>query len=102
MRERVRFGPWASVLLLAVLAGFGSFVYFAVARWLATSLDDSLRLSVTQVIETIDVEHGQIDLSDNPVVQDSSLADELRAWGVSIQILTTDGATIKCFCRRRR
>lgn len=95
MKLRVRFAIWVSLLLLAVLVGFGGFVYAAVANWLSTSVDNSLRLSAAQVIETIDVERGRIDLSDNPVVQDSRLADELRARGVSIQILETDGTAIK-------
>lgn len=97
MTLRVRFALWVSLLLLAVLGAFGTFVYLDVASWLASSVDDSLRLSATQVIETIDIEHGRIDLSDNPVTQDSSLADELRARGLTIQILETDGSTIKSF-----
>lgn len=97
MKLRTRFAMWVSLLLLAVLVAFGTFVYLAVANWLSGAVDDTLRLSATQVIETIDIEHGEIDLSDNPVTQDTSLADELRARGVSIQILTTTGETIKSF-----
>lgn len=97
MTLRVRFAVWVSLLLLAVLGAFGSFVYLDVANWLSASVDDSLRLSATQVIETIDIEDGRIDLSDNPVTQDSSLADELRARGLTIQILETDGSSIKSF-----
>lgn len=97
MRLRTRFALWVSLLLLGVLVAFGAFVYLAVARWLSGSVDDSLRLSATQVIETIDIEHGKIDLSDNPVTTDSGLGDELRARGVSIQILTPAGASIKSF-----
>ena len=97
MTLRVRFGVWVSLLLVVVLGAFGTFVYLAVAGWLAASVDDSLRLSATQVIETIDVEQGRIDLSDNPVTKDSGLADELRAKGLTIQILEADGSPVKSF-----
>jgi heavy metal sensor kinase len=95
MTLRARFAVWVSLLLLVALVGFGAFIYATVAAWLAGSVDDSLRLSATQVIETIDVERGRIDLSESPVVQDSGLADELRARGVSIQVMAPDGAVIR-------
>jgi hypothetical protein len=50
-----------------------------------------------QVIPAIDVEQGRIDLSDNPVTKDSGLADELRAKGLTIQILEADGSPVKSF-----
>ncbi len=97
MTLRTRFALWVSALMLFALGAFGAFVYVAVSRWLSTSLDDSLRLSATQLIATSDIDHGKLDLSDDPVTLNAGLTDELRSRGLSIEIFSTSGTVLQSF-----
>ncbi len=96
MTLRVRFALWVAVLLLVALAAFGVFVYFSLAQGLANSLDDSLRLSASQAIAAVNIENGQINLSDS-LPESGSVAEELRARGLTIRILDTRGQILQAF-----
>lgn len=95
MTLRTRFALWVSALMLFALGVFGTFVYLTVSRWSSTSLDDSLRLSATQLIATSDIDHGKLDLSDDPVSLNAGMTDELRSRGLSIQIFSTSGTLLQ-------
>jgi heavy metal sensor kinase len=81
--------------MLFALGVFGTFVYLTVSRWSSTSLDDSLRLSATQLIATSDIDHGKLDLSDDPISLNAGMTDELRSRGLSIQIFSTSGVLLQ-------
>lgn len=95
MTLRVRFALWVAELLLGVLAAFGTFVYFSLKQGLAASIDDSLRLSASQAIATINVEDGQIDFSDALPENDPTLS--LRERGLTLRILDPAGQVLQAF-----
>jgi heavy metal sensor kinase len=92
----VRFALWVAGLLGAALALFGAFVYFSLAQGLARSLDDSLRLSALQAIAAVNIENGQINLSDS-LPERGSVTEELRARGLTIRIFDTRGHILQAF-----
>jgi heavy metal sensor kinase len=89
MTLRVRFALWVAVLLLAVLAAFGTFVYFSLKQGLEASVDDSLRLSASQALAAINLEDGQIDFGDPLLASDP--AHELQERGLTLRILDLAG-----------
>ena len=93
---RVRFALWIAGLLLAVLAAFGAFVYFSLARGLASSIDESLDLSAAQALTTINAENGRISFSDSLPESDPPAA-ALRERGLTIRILDPGGQVIQAF-----
>ena len=95
MTLRVRFALWVAGLLLAVLAVFGAFVYFSLGQGLAASVDDSLRLSGSQAVATINVEDGRIDFSDSLPENDRTL--DLRERGLTLRILDPAGQVLQAF-----
>lgn len=96
MTLRARFALWVAALILAALAAFGVFVYFTLARGLAGSLDDSLRLAASQAIAAVSIEDGQINFSDS-IPGSGSVAEELRARGLTIRIFDTTGQILQAF-----
>jgi len=96
MTLRLRFALWVAALLLAALAVFGAFVYFSLARGLANSLDESLRLSASQAIAAVNIENGQINFSDS-IPEDGTVAAELQARGLTIRIFNTRGQMLQAF-----
>jgi heavy metal sensor kinase len=95
MTLRTRFALWTSALTLVALAVFGSFVYLIVSSWLSASLDDSLRLSATQLVASSDIDHGKLDVADNPVTLNVALTEELRSQGFTIQLFSTSGSMVQ-------
>lgn len=89
---RFRFALWTAGLLFAVLAAFGAFVYFSMARGLSASIDDSLSLNASQVIAAVEVEHGKIDLPDN--FEEGPDSADLRERGLTLRLLTPDGQVL--------
>ncbi|MGC8780102.1 MAG: sensor histidine kinase [Anaerolineae bacterium] len=96
MTLRVRFALWVAALLLAALAVFGAFVYFSLAHGLANAVDDSLRLSASQVAATVNTEDGQINFADN-LPESSNVAEELRGRGLTIRLLDPAGHVVQSF-----
>jgi large subunit ribosomal protein L6 len=96
MTLRMHFALWVAALLLAVLALFGAFVYFNLAHGLASTLDDSLRLSASQAIAAVNIEDGQINFADS-FPEGGSVAEELRGRGLTLRILDPAGRVIQSF-----
>lgn len=96
MTLRLRFALWVAGLLLVTLTAFGAFVYFSLARGLTNALDDSLHLSAAQAIAAVNVEDGQINLSDSIFESDSEAA-EPHAPGLTIQIFSRSGRILQAF-----
>src|SRR5947207_2339395 len=90
---RVRFALWVAGLLLMALIAFGVFVYTSLARGLAASIDDSLQLSAAQAIAALNIEDGEISLSDN--IPETSAIAGLREHGLTIRVLSTTGQIIQ-------
>jgi len=95
MTLRVRFALWVAGLLLGVLAAFGTFVYLSLKQGLEASIDDSLRLSASQAIASINVENSQIDFSDTLPENDPTL--NLRERGLTLRILDPAGQVLQAF-----
>ena len=94
---RVRFALWVAGLLLAVLAAFGAFVYFSLARQLSASIDYSLQLGASQVIATIDIgDNHQIEPLDS-TPESHAVADSLRERGLTVRVLDSTGQVIESF-----
>jgi heavy metal sensor kinase len=92
---RVRFAVWVGALLLGALAAFGAYVYFNMARSLAAAVDDSLRLSATQALATLNVENGQINFSDS--IPEGTAPADLVERGLTIRILSSSGKGLQAF-----
>ncbi len=95
MTLRVRFALWLGGLLLGALAAFGGYVYLSLKQGLEASIDDSLRLSAAQVVATINVEDGQINVSDSLPDNDSTL--QMRERGLTLRILDGTGQVLQAF-----
>jgi heavy metal sensor kinase len=88
---RMQFALWTSGLLLSALTLFGIFVYIRMAQSLAASVDNTLKLAVSQVGAEVDVENGE-------VVMDESISEDmfpLLEQGFSFQVLNNAGQTIR-------
>lgn len=92
---RVRFALWVACLVVTVLALFGAIMYFSLAQGLYGTIDDSLRLSASQAIATVNIENGQINFSDS--VPEGAPATELRDRGLTIRILDPAGYVVQSF-----
>jgi hypothetical protein len=92
---RVRFALWVSGLLLAMLVALGAFVYTTMARGLTASIDDSLRLSASQVIAAVDITNNRISFTDT--VPQTGEAGDLRQRGVTIRVIDPQGHIVQAF-----
>jgi len=92
---RVRFALWVGGLLLVALAAFSVYVYFNMAHSLSTAVDDSLRLSATQAIATLNVENGQINFSDS--IPEGTTPADLVERGLTIRVLSPSGEVLQAF-----
>ena len=92
---RVRFAIWTSSLFLTILTVFGVYVYFNMARGLSAAIDNSLTLNASQVAAGLNIDNGQLFLSDS-LTEDPENAD-LRARGFTIRILTSQGEPLQEF-----
>ncbi len=92
---RVRFALWTAGLLLIALALFSLFVYANMSRSLAASLDDSLRLTATQLVAEVDIEDGTL-LSVENFVNDAQFA-QLRENGFSMRLLQPAGQILQVY-----
>jgi heavy metal sensor kinase len=90
---RFRFALWVTALLLVAIALFGVLVYTNLRASLLAGIDDTLRLSATQSIATIDLENGQVNFADIPA--GGSAADGAQERGLTIRILGPDGTPLE-------
>jgi len=92
---RARFALWSSVLFLVVLVVFGVYVYASMASDLAKAVDNSLIVNASQVAAILDIQNGEIILSDS-LIESPENAD-LRGQGIAIRILTPQGELLQTF-----
>ena len=89
---RTRFALWTALLILLVLAAFGAYVYLGMSRGLYAALDDTLNVSASQIIASLNVNNGKLILPD-------SLSEppegETPPAGFSVRILTPDGLVLQ-------
>jgi heavy metal sensor kinase len=87
---RVRFALWVAGLLLVALIAFGGFVYLSMAHSLASAVDESLQLSVSQAIAAVNIEDGQIAFGDS-----IPEPGDLRGRRLTIRILDLRGQVLQ-------
>lgn len=92
---RVRFALWTSSLFLAILAFFGVYVYFSMARGLSAALDNSLTINASQVAAGLNIANGKLILSDS--LMEAPENADLRGRGFTIRILSPQGVSIQEF-----
>ena len=92
---RVRFALWTSSLFLAILAFFGVYVYFSMARGLSAAMDNSLTINASQVAAGLNIANGKLILSDS--LMEAPENADLRGRGFTIRILSPQGAPIQEF-----
>lgn len=90
---RVRFAFWVAILLLGALIVFGVFVYVSLSRSLHASVDDSLQLSAAQAIAAVNIENGDISVSDS--IPETSAIAGLRERGLTIRVLSPNGQVLQ-------
>jgi len=79
-------------MMLIVLILFGTFVYISMWQGLSTSIDDSIKFSMSQAIAAVNIENGKINFSDS--LPESSTTD-LREKGFTVRILTINGDVLQ-------
>jgi len=95
MTLRVRVTLWVTGLLLVIISSFGAFVYVTLKEGLETSIDDSLRLSASQAIASMNVENGGINVRDSLPENDATI--NLRERGLTVRILDPTGGVLQAF-----
>jgi len=90
---RARLALGIAVLVLAVLAVVGLVVYYGTARRLTASLQSSLRTATVQAVAGTSNQNGHLVL--DPGLEEGAGADDLRVPGLTITVLTPDGATLR-------
>lgn len=88
---RIRFALWTALLILLVLAAFGTYVYYSMANGLYSALDDTLKVSASQITGSLNVDNGTLILPDT--LNEPPEADAAQA-GFSVRILTPDGLVL--------
>ena len=88
---RTRFALWTALLILLVLAAFGAYVYYSMANGLHNALDDTLKISSSQITGSFNVDNGTLILPD--ALNEPPEADAAQA-GFSVRILTPDGLVL--------
>lgn len=89
---RVRFSFWTAGLFLLVLAAFGGYVYGNMARGLYAALDNTLAVSASQLIASLNVDNGRLILPDSMSEPSES---EAPPAGFTVRILTPDGQVLE-------
>jgi heavy metal sensor kinase len=91
---RVRFALWTTVLILALLAAFGAFVYFNLSRSLTTAVDNSLATSAAQTAASLNVQNGQVTIPE-ALSADESGIQALSERGLTIIVLAKNGSVLQ-------
>ncbi len=94
---RARFTLWTTSFLLIVIVLFGTFIYFNLSQELSRNVDNTLRLSTSQIISSLNEEDSHIELDallkDNPV--------DLLESGQTVRLFTPDGNLLNAWGRYR-
>lgn len=91
---RVRFALWTTLLLLAMLAAFGGFVYVSVSRSLHAAIDDTLSLSAAQTAASLNVENGRIFIPEAITPEESGF-QAFSERGLTLIVMGKDGAVLE-------
>jgi heavy metal sensor kinase len=91
---RVRFALWSTVLLLGMLAAFGGFVYINLSHSLYTAIDSTLSLSAEQTAAGLNVDNGQIIISE-PIGPDETGSEAFTTGGLTLIVLSMDGTILQ-------
>jgi heavy metal sensor kinase len=92
---RVRFALWTAGLLVIALLLFGFYVYANMSRNLASTLDESLRSTATQLVAEIDIRNGELVPVENLV--DDPQFTQFRQYGFSMRVLNASGQTLQVY-----
>ena len=92
---RVHFAVWVGGLLLASLAAFSVYVYFNMAHGLSAAVDDSLRLSATKALASLNVDNGKINFKDS--IPNGTAPTDLVERGLTIRIISHSGEVLLAF-----
>jgi heavy metal sensor kinase len=93
-RLRIRFAIWTTSLVLFVLAAFGAFVYANLSLSLHTAVDNSLSLSASQIAASLNVDNGQIIITE-PITPEESGLKAFSERGLTLIVLSKDGAVLE-------
>jgi heavy metal sensor kinase len=93
---RLRIAFWIAGLLLAILLTFTVFVYVSLRQSLYATLDDSLRLSASQISASLNSEDGKLSISDIPFEEAQPI---LREQGLTFRIFDPAGNLVQSFGR---
>jgi heavy metal sensor kinase len=93
---RTRFGLWVAVLVLVAVVVFGGFVYVSVGRGMRGSLADSLRVSASVVLSTVDIKNGKMVVDESLPTTDPDF-EGLRAQGTTVRYVDTGGKVVAGF-----
>ena len=91
---RIRFALWATVLILAILAAFGGFVYFNLSLNLHNAVDESLFLSASQTAAMLNVNNGQL-IPPEVITPDETGAQAFTERGLTLVVRAKDGTILQ-------
>jgi len=92
---RVRFALWTSILVLIILTVFSLYVYGSMERGLHGYVDESLSLSASQVIASLNIEDSQLILSEHFPEEPENT--DLLEEGYTIRILSPREEVLQTF-----
>jgi len=88
---RFRFAFWTANLFTIVLVAFGAYIYFSMERGLSAELDNYLALNASQVIAGLEVENGQLVLTEHSI---ESVEEDMPLVSFNMRILTPSGQVL--------
>ena len=92
---RARFAFWTSSLVLVILTVFSLYVYGSMQTGLYTYVDESLKLSASQVIASLNIEDDKLILSEHFPEEPENT--DLLEQGYSIRILSPNEEVLQTF-----
>ncbi len=91
---RVRIALWSMVLLLAMLAAFGGFVYGNLSHNLHTAIDKTLLFSAEQTAASLNIDNGQIIISEQ-IAGEESGSEAFTTGGFTLIVLSKNNTILQ-------
>jgi len=91
---RARFAIWTTLLILVLMTGFGTFVYFNLSRSLTSAVDDSLIVSAAQAVGGLNIQDGYVTIPEALSAEENTIM-ALSERGLTVIVLASDGKIIQ-------
>jgi len=90
---RMRFALWTAGMFLLILTGFSAYLYFSMQRALSVAMDDSLVLTASQVMATLDFDSDHLPVGDSVIQNPDN--NNLNRNGFMLRVLNPQGLLLQ-------